>query len=902
MLLFEPDEQPLVKLLAEIQEPSPKFTLWIGATLRHTNGLQTTENILGALIESGLAADRKSGLQYLNNFCNAHSVSDLVIACSDLLGKSHTESFKKLEKSLGLCPVKKPADLARFFGMISHQAIHDLLTGQIPDYNLAQKLKYLVSETSFSVSPDLFGTGQKHTQDIFPDLQYIDGIRPDNRISDRLRQEITSLQTRVLSEFPQQDDPLVTLGKIKPALNELRAKLFPIFGSFINSCAKYDELGSESLLLSTLLSWAAAMSLIENEGCHTLFKEINVLSKNGKLGGGRMDALELMTIGGIRPNEWQTQLLKEMSRLHFVSSGRLMLSLEKKFGPNLAFKIHDWKFAVGDAEQIGHTIQPADLVQPLPKHLAQMRRYITLANLDYYQNGGNENAGLEDIWNLNSPVKSGRIVYFLASEQPLIHEIAMTPEEQRNCFVQEIVFPFNHAQRLAIIRNINNALSGHIINKLEGKTRTSEPVSTETKKPTPSNSCLDIPTRSISQIIEHHRYFTDENNIIEWIGNKNNRPVYLMHLNRLLETMHQGKVCGDFYLKRGRGFITCLMSDHEEHTPSLHIDIGRGMWKCFGCGVFGFFADESLTDKQGSDIKISYPRSTPREFNKTGKIIIPDEHNKIMTLAQEVLNNRFNKNDQALNYVAGRALDAELAHSLGTGYGDDELINVLLDSYDYDQLIHYGFLGISSKVSSAGGICPLLIERGMGLDQMKRQANTQFGLPYSVLAKRITFPLALEGRLTNFYGRATWQCAERSKHRKLSVEHTGVPHGAFNIQLLDSDSDYPEIVIAEGAFDALSLIQMGYPATMAIIGVNNQVILESIARSGKNLALAFDEDKNKYQTGQTNTQKITAKLKAMNYPDQIRNFTEDFITEHPDFLTAGKDFSDYLKYLSTKTA
>ena len=324
MRLFATDQQPLEKLLAEIRQPSPKFTLWIGATLKRANSLQTIENILGALIKSGLATDKKAGLQYLNDFCNARSVSDLVIACSDLLGKSHAQPFKKLEKTLGLCLVKKPADLARFFGMISHQAIHDLLAGRIPDYSLGQRLKYLISDASFPVSPDLFSAGRNHAQgllfeasDIFPDVRFMDEITPDNRISDKLRKEIASLQIRILSELREQDDLLVTLGKIKPALNELRARLFPIFGSFINSCARYEESGSEYFMLITLLSWTAALSFAANEDHHILFKEVGVLSKNLKLGGGRMDALELLTIAGIKPNMWQTKLLEEMSRLRF---------------------------------------------------------------------------------------------------------------------------------------------------------------------------------------------------------------------------------------------------------------------------------------------------------------------------------------------------------------------------------------------------------------------------------------------------------------------------------------------------------------------------------------------------------------------------------------------------------
>ena len=891
--LFDEDNQSLEALLASIKKPSPKFILWVRAILKRADGAKLLEKILKALIKTGAAGDRAAGLQHLNDVCAKQHTQNPAIAYSDLLGRKHTRQFQKLEQLLGN-PAASKYDVYKFFGIISHQAIHDLLTGKIPDFESARKL--LQSQTPNQPIPasGLLGHDNRYIQlplfdtaEIFPFVKFSSEITPDNRISEKLKNEIALWQRKTLAELKRQDHWTKVAAEIGLTVYELRARLFPIFGPYIDALTQYDHAGYEYLSAIILTSWLAAFPLLDT-GRLILFKELRVLSPHQKIGGGRLDALEVLSVGGRQPAGWQVKFLKEMSGKRFESAGQLMCALENKLGVNLSFRIVDWKFAVGDSVEKGKIIQPEDIAEPPAKHLEQIRRYITLANLDYYLH--RRDGTPAGIWNKDSPVKAGRLIYFLAAEQPVIHKITMTPEEQRTCFIENVVFRFRDAKFRAVIRDLNNLLVGGLNARLTGRLVANGKINGVMAGSPNLFSNPEVDT--LHSVIDRHRLFLDEHRVIEWNGNKNNQPVYLMHLDRLLEAMRQKKIKGDFSLKQGRGFITCLMPDHEERTPSLHIDLKRGIWKCFGCGVYGFFADEPLTNKRIGNVKIAYLKSAPREFKKTEKIAIPDEHHRIMSLAQETLNDRF-KNSPAWDYVAGRAIEPELAHSLGAGYGDDELINALLDDYDYDQLIHYGFLGISRKVSSDGAMCWLLRRRGMTLGQMKRQAQTQFGLPYSVLARRITFPLALEGRMTNFYGRATWQCAARYKHRKLSVEHTSVPHGAFNTRILNLG--YSEIIVAEGAFDALSLIQMGYPATMAIIGVNNRVILESIARSGKNLAIALDVDRN--QTGQTNTQKIMDGLKAMNYSGKVRNFTQDFITEHPDFLEASKDYNEYLKYL-----
>ncbi|MBI2063585.1 MAG: toprim domain-containing protein, partial [Candidatus Yanofskybacteria bacterium] len=571
----------------------------------------------------------------------------------------------------------------------------------------------------------------------------------------------------------------------------------------------------------------------------------------------------------------------------------------------LAFRIIDWKFAVGDGVGEGDILQAADVIEPIAKHAEQLKRYITLGNLDYYLA---QNKTLDgSIWNENCPIKYGRLEYILATSEPVIHEITMTQSEQELKFKNDVVFNLHRSRKLAKIRHLNNLLLGCATGKTNGKDHLKPDYKKSGRRKTQLSLTESKPLSPIETVINKYRHFVDKNNIIEWVGNRKDRPIYLMHLDKLemafKQRGHDGRLIikGRLDIGRGKGFICCLMPQHDDSTPSLHIDLVRGLWKCFGCGVYGFFAEHSTPMPLGQELKINYTRTIPVNFKRTEKLSIPEEHHKIMSLAQKILHSQF-RNSPAQAYVQERCIDPELAYELGTGYGTDKIINVLLDSYSYDQLIHYGFIVISNRVTSQKGICQLLAKRGLGLQQIKREVRgnlgSTWGLPYSILHNRITFPLVLENRNTSFYGRATWpNCAEHSKHRKLTREYTGVPHGAFNAQVLRTDA--PEIELSEGVFDAMSLIQLGYTPSMAMIGVDNYVILESIAGSEKDIGIAFDIDKNKYQTGQTNTAKIIERLQKMNYRGRLRNFTQDFIAANPDFLKAGKDFNEWLKYLKT---
>ena len=59
-------------------------------------------------------------------------------------------------------------------------------------------------------------------------------------------------------------------------------------------------------------------------------------------------------------------------------------------------------------------------------------------------------------------------------------------------------------------------------------------------------------------------------------------------VDKIIETSRIEEVVGDFVsLKRRGTSMIGLCPFHNEKTPSFHVSVGKGIFKCFGCGKGG---------------------------------------------------------------------------------------------------------------------------------------------------------------------------------------------------------------------------------------------------------------------------------------------------------------------------
>lgn len=904
------ESEAVVMVTAEdikaVPNPSLVFLRWIHESL--TAGRLPI--FIQAAIQAGQATDARSALIYLNELIKNFSVSQLRVGVKDLRGPSSGYRFGEL-KELVIGETSSVRDPSRIFGMQSHKFASTLFTGEI---TTRRRKKIIVRDahqitlTGLQLEDSCNGINvdEGENYSLFPELT------DKNDLTEGVEQwgirDISKLLRRIekIWKFFLEKNPNLwqlhrkQLDKLKEALTLLCRK------NVMDLRAKAKS-SDEELIVLTLLSWASAIAYYrEQKRDKILFKEVPVISSRRTLGGGRVDAIEILSINGKVPTRSQCKILEGMAKHQYRSMGQLIQALNHQFGRKFfGIKVYDWKFLVGDILPYYSKSSLPDLSRgPLSEHREQMQRYLTLIHFGYHLRTHSDT-----IWGKHNFDLVGEICYFLPYSRPVIHQIRMTAEEQKEFFESRIARRWPKATQNAMIRLYNNLFLGKLIGLLSkeqvGKRRVFSLTNGQPQTQF-SMSIIGLTSSStVEKIIAQHqlkREFADKNEIIEIIGyDKKGKPLYQLHLDHLLTAVKESKVRTGYFNTRKGGKVSCPVhgKDGGDKDPSLHIFLDKLTFHCYGCGLHGAIALDSISEDQVHllvSAKTSIQRRvSPYKYSKEDYPVIPKEHQLIMSRAQELLSSAFPGSAGEI-YLISRAIDPDLAHQYGAGYGDDGLINGLLDlGYTFDDLIFYGFVGVSSKVSSLQGIVPLLRQRDLSLEEIKRETSSSksgksiWGFPYSVLNKRVTFLLTLAGKPDSFYGRSTDPaCRKDLLHRKLTIEHTGVPQGGFNMKVLESE--YDEVISTEAAIDTLSLIQMGYPNALGVIGTGNILIVREIVFSEKkNVAIALDNDKG----GKETTPRFIKCLQEEGFGGEVRDFTEKFVAQNPD--RPFKDWNNWLQ-------
>jgi hypothetical protein len=121
-------------------------------------------------------------------------------------------------------------------------------------------------------------------------------------------------------------------------------------------------------------------------------------------------------------------------------------------------------------------------------------------------------------------------------------------------------------------------------------------------------------------------------------------------------------------IRGSRGVIPCIL--HQDRTPSLSIDMNRGIFHCFGCGAQGGLLDlrRLLGDETGSRTTPRHHR--PRRFESP----LQQARREVMLHEQRAAATRAEWLPwHALNAYAGRSAHAvREARALATRIGPDD--------------------------------------------------------------------------------------------------------------------------------------------------------------------------------------------------------------------------------------
>ena len=306
-------------------------------------------------------------------------------------------------------------------------------------------------------------------------------------------------------------------------------------------------------------------------------------------------------------------------------------------------------------------------------------------------------------------------------------------------------------------------------------------------------------------------------------------------VDKIIETSRIEEVVGDFVsLKRRGTSMIGLCPFHNEKTPSFHVSVGKGIYKCFGCGKGGdsvrFIMDHE---------KATYPEALRYLANKYGIEIAEVENTPEVQAINDRRESLYIVSAWAAGFFQQQMFETEEGKSIGLSYFKERGFR--------DDIIKKFELGYSQDVWDAltqqgikeGYNIQFLEETGLTI----RKDNEKF---YDRFRGRVMFPIhSFTGRVIGFGGRTLKTDKAVPKYvnsPESDIYHkSNVLYGLFFAKksMRDEDNCY----LVEGYADVLSVHQAGVENVVASSGTSLTIEqIRLIGRFTKNITILYDGD------------------------------------------------------------
>lgn len=306
-------------------------------------------------------------------------------------------------------------------------------------------------------------------------------------------------------------------------------------------------------------------------------------------------------------------------------------------------------------------------------------------------------------------------------------------------------------------------------------------------------------------------------------------------VDKIIETSRIEEVVGDFVsLKRRGTSMIGLCPFHNEKTPSFHVSVGKGIFKCFGCGQGGDSVRFIMEHE-----KATYPEALRYLANKYSIEIAEVEN----TPEEQAVNDR----RESLHIVSAWAARFFQQQMLETDEGKSIGLSYFKERGFRDDIIKKFELGYSPDVWDAltqnglneGYNIQFLEETGLTI----RKENDKF---YDRFRGRVMFPIhSFTGRVIGFGGRTLKTDKAVPKYvnsPESDIYHkSNVLYGLFFAKksMRDEDNCY----LVEGYSDVLSVHQAGIENVVASSGTSLTIEqIRMIGRFTKNITILYDGD------------------------------------------------------------
>jgi DNA primase catalytic core len=289
----------------------------------------------------------------------------------------------------------------------------------------------------------------------------------------------------------------------------------------------------------------------------------------------------------------------------------------------------------------------------------------------------------------------------------------------------------------------------------------------------------------------------------------------------------------------------------HDDAPTLRIDVQSNSYRCLSpnCNAHGDVA----TFIQGlTGVSFEEALGVLAHGNGTSRWIEEHSHDlKTMGLIRDCMSAaaRFyaRSTDQVSSYLNSRGISVKTAHRfmIGSAMGKD-------------------------------GLKQLLLQRGFDEEIIKQTGLlNQYG--HDRFQNHLVVPIFYHGQVVDFYGRILTDDEEMGKHWRLPSDRMTLGHSLFNW-----DPAREEVVVVEGIFDALSLIENGFENAVAVNGTNGLHVDLLKGSAIKKVYMCFDGD----GPGRTQNLRRAYELKDSGLDVRIITFPEgqdpnEFLRDHP---------------------
>jgi DNA primase len=283
--------------------------------------------------------------------------------------------------------------------------------------------------------------------------------------------------------------------------------------------------------------------------------------------------------------------------------------------------------------------------------------------------------------------------------------------------------------------------------------------------------------------------------------------------------------------RAGRNFVG-LCPFHNEKTPSFTVNLERGFFHCFGCGVGGTVFDflmkiEGLTFPEAlqslaSRYKVALPERTaengsprgPRDIQRTSMLAVNQ------FAAEFYANVLWNTSDGevARDYLKTRGVTGETARAFMLGFAPSRAAS------------------IATSLQKRS-----LLEPALALGLAKRD---EAGTVYDMFRNRLMFPIRdAQGRVIGFGGRVLDSRLPKyinSAESPLYSKARAI-YGLAEARAAISKAD--RAIVVEGYLDVIALWQAGFKETVATLGTALTADqLRLLSRYARNILACFDGD------------------------------------------------------------